>query len=519
MSIILQLKTVATSLMGSVFRTTLIADMTTIENTLNLHQTVLDASNQMALDALSATSASSVAIGAGTKNFTITTGKQFLGGMYVILADAAAPSTNAMVGQVTSYNPTTGALVVEVLYVRGSGTIASWLISLSAPVPDIAAEVHGATNKTTPVGADEVGIWDSVSGLLNRVSFTNLLNWFAAKLGNSANVFSVSAATAAANALRLDQQQSPFRNAAINGDMSISQVNGTTLVTTGVGADTYVIDQHIIRATGAAVTAGQSTDATGCPTGFGTNLKVSGAASNTNVTHKHRIEAKDARRFAGKRIAISVWLYQDSGAAMASATMKAFCPTTTADVFSALTQEDSTQTFSIANAGAITKYTQFITLGASNVARGLEIDIDLNAALLAGKTGYLAGYQIEAVPSDAAVGTEFECVPYAAQLQRCVPFLRFAGSRAGFASGTSNYVSFETLYPPMRAAPTATVNGAITVTNGTKTQTQTGAGGSINGSSGPEYISFNFSNFAATLTANETLFCSTPKALILVAQL
>jgi hypothetical protein len=34
--------------------------------------------------------------------------------------------------------------------------------------------IHAATNKTTPVDADEVGIWDSISGLLNRLSWVNI---------------------------------------------------------------------------------------------------------------------------------------------------------------------------------------------------------------------------------------------------------------------------------------------------------------------------------------------------------
>jgi hypothetical protein len=39
---------------------------------------------------------------------------------------------------------------------------------------DLPAAIHGATNKTTPVDADEFGIWDSVTGLLNRLSWANL---------------------------------------------------------------------------------------------------------------------------------------------------------------------------------------------------------------------------------------------------------------------------------------------------------------------------------------------------------
>ena len=69
----------------------------------------------------------------------------------------------------------------------------------------IADAINTAPVHTTPVGADKIAIWNSVTGLLNSVAFTDALNWFAAKLGNAANVFSVAAATAAAHAVRKDQ--------------------------------------------------------------------------------------------------------------------------------------------------------------------------------------------------------------------------------------------------------------------------------------------------------------------------
>jgi hypothetical protein len=49
-------------------------------------------------------------------------------------------------------------------------TAASW----KYPSYDPAQTIHGAVNKTTPVDADEVGIWDSVTGLLNRLSWENI---------------------------------------------------------------------------------------------------------------------------------------------------------------------------------------------------------------------------------------------------------------------------------------------------------------------------------------------------------
>ena len=79
------------------------------------------------------TSASSVLIGLGSKSFTVSTGKSFQPGMWLNIADAAAPSTNSMHAQITSYNSGTGALVVNVTSLLGSGTKTAWTISQSAP--------------------------------------------------------------------------------------------------------------------------------------------------------------------------------------------------------------------------------------------------------------------------------------------------------------------------------------------------------------------------------------------------
>lgn len=39
---------------------------------------------------------------------------------------------------------------------------------------DLAAAINGATNKATPVDADKIGIWDSVSGLLRNITWANI---------------------------------------------------------------------------------------------------------------------------------------------------------------------------------------------------------------------------------------------------------------------------------------------------------------------------------------------------------
>lgn len=74
---------------------------------------------------IQSTSTTSLAIGTGSKSLTVQTGLNFVAGYPVRIADTATP-TNYMDGIITSYNSGTGALVVNVSTVGGSGTIASW---------------------------------------------------------------------------------------------------------------------------------------------------------------------------------------------------------------------------------------------------------------------------------------------------------------------------------------------------------------------------------------------------------
>lgn len=76
-------------------------------------------------------STTSVAIGTGTKNFTIEAGKGLFLGQTVVIASKSDPSKN-MVGLVLSYNSGTGALQVSVSTANGPGTFADWTISLTA---------------------------------------------------------------------------------------------------------------------------------------------------------------------------------------------------------------------------------------------------------------------------------------------------------------------------------------------------------------------------------------------------
>jgi hypothetical protein len=105
---------------------------------------------EAAADYLRATSTSSVAIGTGAKSFTIQTGKAFVVGQFVLVANTADP-TKYMAGQVTAHNSTTGALTINVPtgYTGGSGTLAAWTIGLTG-----ARGVDGTNGTNGTNGAD-----------------------------------------------------------------------------------------------------------------------------------------------------------------------------------------------------------------------------------------------------------------------------------------------------------------------------------------------------------------------------
>lgn len=78
------------------------------------------------------TSTTSVSIGTGTKNFTASTGKGWAVGQILIAVSAGTPTAH-MVGQVASYNSSTGALALSVASASdtsGSGSYTDWNIGL-----------------------------------------------------------------------------------------------------------------------------------------------------------------------------------------------------------------------------------------------------------------------------------------------------------------------------------------------------------------------------------------------------
>lgn len=91
-------------------------------------------------------STTSNSIGTGTKNFTIPTGAVGYTVSSPITIEATSDSTKSMTGTVTSYNSSTGALVVNVTSVSGSGTFTDWTMWTNDYTPTANRIVYFGTN-------------------------------------------------------------------------------------------------------------------------------------------------------------------------------------------------------------------------------------------------------------------------------------------------------------------------------------------------------------------------------------
>src|SRR5262249_13874176 len=80
--------------------------------------------------ALGASTTSQTIVGSGSLTFTTQSGKNWQVGQFLLVASSASPG-NWMVGQVTSYTGTSLQLAISAS--SGSGTLASWNISLASP--------------------------------------------------------------------------------------------------------------------------------------------------------------------------------------------------------------------------------------------------------------------------------------------------------------------------------------------------------------------------------------------------
>ena len=130
---------------------------------------------------ITGTSTTSKAIAIGSWTLTTQLSKAWIVGGFIYMV-VASDVSKYMLGQITAYDPLTGAMTVNVTTVQGSGTFNSWLLGLSIPlaaISNLAGGVAGsipyqsAPNTTafkTP--AEVVSVATFIGGSTNAITAT-----------------------------------------------------------------------------------------------------------------------------------------------------------------------------------------------------------------------------------------------------------------------------------------------------------------------------------------------------------
>ena len=173
---------------------------------LNLFATEVDEVGvALTLGATNSTSTTSLLIGLGSKSLTVQTGKSYVVGMTVKIASTAT-GVDWMLGDITSYTTGTGALVVTVTSISGSGTLAAWTVSQSAPggaQVGANADITSLSGLTTPLSVAQGG-----TGQNTPIGTSRILPITASVAAN--------ALTCTLNPTTLDFRNTPLTSGAIN---------------------------------------------------------------------------------------------------------------------------------------------------------------------------------------------------------------------------------------------------------------------------------------------------------------
>lgn len=173
----------------------------------------------------------------------------------VEIVAAPAASTNRIVSEITVYNNDTVAHTLYIsLLVTATYTIirkvaigvgGTYSFSADAFTFDMASAIQQATAKTTPVNADRWGFWDSVSGLLNYVTWENikatLASTFAALAGSASQAFATAALTVSGN-LTIGNNEIIGTAVSVTDDTAISFTPGTAVGTVSVSDLTNAVE-------------------------------------------------------------------------------------------------------------------------------------------------------------------------------------------------------------------------------------------------------------------------------------
>lgn len=231
----------------------------------------LDAVGAAASLGTTSTSTSTLTFGTGARTLTVDLGKGYVPGMDVVIASTASP-TSRMIATVTSYNSSTGVLVVNATANTGSGSAASWSVSLTIAGKDY-VERNAALG--TPTSGD-VGSC-TVGGV--EIGFRNVPQ-------NSRSAAYTLVLGDAGDHILHPSADTTARTFTIPANSSVPFPIGTAITfvnQAGAGVVTIAITTDVMRLAGAGTTGSRTLAANG----IATALKITAAEwiiSGVNLT-------------------------------------------------------------------------------------------------------------------------------------------------------------------------------------------------------------------------------------------
>ena len=271
------------------------------------------AASALSAPGTNANSTTSVAIGTGSKSFTIETGKLYSIGQTLIAASKANPA-NSMTGIVTAHNNSTGALTLSVSQVSGSGTFADWTVSMGAVVSSSLPSQTGNANKFLQTDGSSASWQSALRPSQNladvttpATAWTNLGGGTIGKLNSINNSHWSGTALAVANggtgSTTAAEARSALSAAASGANSDITSLSGLTTALSiaqgGTGATTAATARTALglgsiatqSASSVAITGGSITGitdlavadgGTGASTAAGARANLAAAVSGTN---------------------------------------------------------------------------------------------------------------------------------------------------------------------------------------------------------------------------------------------
>ena len=258
-----------------------------------------------------------------------------------------------------------------------------------------------------------------------------------------------------------------LRNRLINGDFRVDQRSGGSTATVAAGVFSYAtIDRW------PAFSAGGSTQLqrVAGPTGFDNALEIRPQTGTTQTNVEQRIEATNCQDLVSTTATVSARLFADGAGVQVAVSW--YYPIAR-DNWSSVTFVPI-ETITLTS-GQYINYAKSFTTDA-NASRGMGIVFDIRNA--AGRTVRMTGVQLEA----GTVATPFERRQFGQELALCQRYFTnwvgdagasgFRAIGSGYASGTDAAIVIP-LSAAMRATPTVSFSGTISVLDGTTSGTLT----------------------------------------------